>query len=241
MYWTFPDFDNNLQRKVIQDVIHYGTVQRIPLLYTWNGVKSKIELAEIEKKETEARKLAKYAKNESEQIVRTFDEENAELKEQNKKLIRENQQLKEEIRDLQERSGSYNSSPLIFFGNEEELFPGEIKDMVLSVLNDMINKLQPEKRTRRADIIRDIVQSNDYEGILEKKAKDLKNELKGYRTMEKPTRKFLQDFGFVITEDGKHYKLKYYKDNRYTSILPKTSSDRRAGLNAASEMKNKCL
>lgn len=237
MYWTFPHYDNNLHRKIVTDVFYNGRVQLISPRYTWSGIKNEISLTELREREAKAKKLASATKNESDQLIQAFDRENDRLKERNKELMEENQQLRDEIRYLQEQKGSRDESPLIFFGNEKEFFPGEIKDIILSVLNDAIEKHMPANRTRRADIIRDIIQSNDYAGILKDKADKLKTMLTGYRTMEKPIRQFLEELGFEITGDGKHYKLKYFGDERYTSILPKTSSDARAGNNAASKMR----
>lgn len=41
----------------------------------------------------------------------------------------------------------------------------------------------------------------------------------------------LKDIGFEISEDGKHYKLTYFGDARYTIALAKTPSDYRSGQN----------
>ena len=47
-------------------------------------------------------------------------------------------------------------------------------------------------------------------------------------------RQELKELGFVITEEGKHYRLTYYGDDRYQITLAKTGSDWREGKNAAS-------
>lgn len=52
----------------------------------------------------------------------------------------------------------------------------------------------------------------------------------GYRGTMKQR---LQELGFEITEDGKHYKLTYYGDNRYFTSVAKTPSDNRTGNNTA--------
>ena len=54
--------------------------------------------------------------------------------------------------------------------------------------------------------------------------------------MSSSMRRTLQDMGFVITEEGKHYKLTYYGDGRYMTTLAKTPSDNRTGMNTALEM-----
>ena len=49
-------------------------------------------------------------------------------------------------------------------------------------------------------------------------------------------KKHLEDMGFVITEDGKHYKLTYYGDDRYQIIFSKTPSDFRTGKNSSQKL-----
>lgn len=39
--------------------------------------------------------------------------------------------------------------------------------------------------------------------------------------------------GFIIEEQGKHYKLIYYGDARYWTTLAKTPSDNKSGTNTA--------
>ena len=51
--------------------------------------------------------------------------------------------------------------------------------------------------------------------------------------MDAKTRKALQDFGFGIEEDGKHYRLTFFGDDRYNTTVAKTPSDARAGKNIA--------
>ena len=51
--------------------------------------------------------------------------------------------------------------------------------------------------------------------------------------MDAKTRKALQEFGFMIEEDGKHYRLTFFGDDRYNTTVAKTPSDARAGKNIA--------
>lgn len=52
--------------------------------------------------------------------------------------------------------------------------------------------------------------------------------------------KDLEELGFEI-EEGNHYKLTYYGNERYMIVLAKTSSDGRNGKNAASDMIKKAF
>ena len=54
--------------------------------------------------------------------------------------------------------------------------------------------------------------------------------------MEARTRRGLEEMGFSISDDGKHYKLVFQGDDRYTFTLAKSGSDHRGGLNAAGDI-----
>lgn len=54
--------------------------------------------------------------------------------------------------------------------------------------------------------------------------------------MDAKLRRGLEDFGFLIEDGGKHYKIIFQGDERYTFTLPKSGSDHRGGLNAASDI-----
>ena len=57
--------------------------------------------------------------------------------------------------------------------------------------------------------------------------------LKGYDGMSGKLRQQLTSLGFTVTEDGKHYKLTYYGDERYVFSFAKSPSDFRSGKNNA--------
>lgn len=79
----------------------------------------------------------------------------------------------------------------------------------------------------------DIVQNNDYQNVHEYREKAVKNMFRDYRTMSGAMRQQLQNFGFKISEEGKHYRLIYYGDGRYKTTIAKTGSDWREGKNIA--------
>ena len=66
-----------------------------------------------------------------------------------------------------------------------------------------------------------------------KRHRKLKQELKGYKNVSKSMRRMLSEMGFIIEEEGKHYKLIYYGDPRYWTTLAKTPSDIHTGENEA--------
>ena len=52
-------------------------------------------------------------------------------------------------------------------GDEYEFYQGEVKDLVLAVLTDTLSKINPD--SRRMDIVRDVIENNDYQGLSDKK------------------------------------------------------------------------
>jgi hypothetical protein len=54
--------------------------------------------------------------------------------------------------------------------------------------------------------------------------------------MDAKVRSGLQDIGFDISEEGKHYKIIFQGDDRYTFTMPKSGSDYRGGLNLAGDI-----
>ncbi len=58
----------------------------------------------------------------------------------------------------------------------------------------------------------------------------------GYKSFTGAMRQELESMGFEVTGDGKHYKITYRGDTRYTVTAAKTPSDVRSGMNTASQM-----
>jgi len=107
----------------------------------------------------------------------------------------------------------------------------------LSVLSDSLQNIQDG--TRKKHIIQDIIQQNDSESILNHKRDQIKRLLTNYSGLNGKLKQELKQLGFTVTEDGKHYKLTYFDDNRYTITMAKTPSDGRAGKNNVSEINKK--
>ncbi len=97
------------------------------------------------------------------------------------------------------------------------------------------------ENSRRQHVLVDLLASNQPSRNGAKLEDEIKSLFKTYRDMDAPTRSALLRLGFDISEDGKHYKVIFQGDGRYTFTLPKTSSDHRAGKNIASDITNALL
>ena len=140
---------------------------------------------------------------------------------------------------LRMRLASRDKQPLIYMGEEADFYEGEIREIILEILEDYSRNVQ--KDTRRDHIVSDLLENNDFEHIPAKRREQIKVALKGYKSLSGSLRGLLESMGFVITDDGKHYKWTYFGDHRYSATMPKTSSDNRAGMNMASLIDNLML
>ena len=240
-YHGDSEYDPILYQRVLRDVIRYSTVQRLDELYTWDGVSkaviSKRYFAQRDKRmaaETEMKK----AQNEIDDVYSAFDSELDELQRQVEMLQKSNEALMCENYGLRAKLTELNRQPLFYFGEERELYAGEIKDMLCEVIEKALTTASVPN-TRRHDVYKDILVNNRTNECVSEKRDRIKQLLKTYDGMTKTMRQELVDFGFSITEDGKHYKLVFGGDNRYATCLSKTPSDHREGKNAASEIVGK--
>lgn len=69
-----------------------------------------------------------------------------------------------------------------------------------------------------------------------KRGEKLKNILRGYKKLSAAQKSAIRELGFVITEDRRHYQLRYFDDGRYVATVAKTPSDHCSGENIALEI-----
>lgn len=262
LYRSAVGYDGFLLEKVFRSVIQYSNAQMVDTLFTWQGVNNALlrdrlisqreerlaaeeaqRVAEAEATklldtlDEEERRIRKQAfedaRSEANSILESFDDEMQKLQDQVDALTRANEALQFENQGLKSKLDSRDSVPVLFMGDEFEFYPGEIKDILLATLSEAIKGIQT--KSRRADIIRDIIKNNDYQKLSIAKAEELKRILKNYDGMSAKTRQALKDLGFEISEEGKHYKIVYYGDGRYQTSYSKTPSDGRTGKNSAQQ------
>ena len=138
--------------------------------------------------------------------------------------------LKYENQGLRDKISGYSTLPVLYFGSEEGLFTDEVKDIILSSLEEVL-KRTPEK-TRRWDVLNgDNPVSIALKHINEEKQKIVKRLFRGYEYVSVMMRQELASIGFELKEEGKHYKILYYGDERYWTAISKTPSDGRSGKN----------
>ncbi len=228
--------------KVIQHVLRYWLSQRIPHQYTWQGVVSDLldqQLSSQIIKRQEAEDAKEKAEDEVLTVYEVFDDDLKSQKEKIEELTRANESLQFENQGLRAKLSASMLNPLIFRGEEEDFYSGEIRDMILAILEE--SSANMEEGTRRKDILEDVLEANPCQHLSEERKKRIKELFKGYKHLTGTMRQELTDLGFVITEEGKHYKIRYCGDGRYTSAVAKTPSDVRSGINCAAEINKRMM
>ena len=120
--------------KVIRNVIQYSISQRIDRLYTWNGV-SGSKLNEQLRSQIESRMKAETekqkAEDEVEKVYEAFDEDLRSLQEKVAELTKANEALQYENQGLRAKYAATDAAPVLYLGEEEDFYQGEIRDMIL--------------------------------------------------------------------------------------------------------------
>ncbi len=234
-YRAYTGSDRILFDKVIRSVLQYVNAQTVPLLYTWPGVNNSLltdRLNSQRQERQEAENAREKAENEVEEYLGAFDEDLEKYKKQIDELTRANTSLQLENQGLRAKLSGAESVPILYLGDEDEFFQGEIREMILDAVSEALKGTTA--KTRRADVLNDILTNNDYQDIRAERERQIKTMFRDYKSLSGTLRQQLVDLGFNITEDGKHYRLAYYGDGRYKTTIAKSGSDWREGKNIAS-------
>lgn len=256
LYRLSEGIDRILSDKVTRTVMQYSNSQMVGTLYTWFGVNNAIlqdrlacKSEETIKAEAERRRalyelldlklnldqekecMRKEAKAEADAILNDFE---ADLQKKEKEIERLSSDLEKKEQELSWIKATMDATakvPVLYAGDEDDFYPGEIKDFILSAVKK--NLEATEKQTRRYDVLKDILEANEYRGEAERRAGEIKRLLGCYDGMSPKLKRSLENLGFVFDKSD-HQKIKYYGDDRYTLVYASTPSDKgRSGKNNA--------
>ena len=236
---NYEYFDPTITRQnIVKDIINFTNQQSIDPLYTWDGVTTFL-LNDRFESQKEKRTNAERTKEETDELLDSFSSDFDDLTEENSRLRSSISELEAELAYYKSvfNSGRINGNSFLSSGSEKEFFPDEKKEFILSVLSDSLANIQDD--TRKKHIVQDIIQQNTIEDILSKKREEVKRLITDYNGLNGKLKQDLKQLGFSISDEGKHYKLTYFDDNRYTITMAKTPSDGRAGKNNVSNINNK--
>ncbi|MBC3803547.1 hypothetical protein GH808_03735 [Acetobacterium fimetarium] len=202
---------------------------------TWDGMMN----AKLHFQNSDLLSGRSILEEENTELYEVFEEQLHKTEEANKNLNLEIQRLTVENQALRMRLASKDQKPLLYMGEEIDFYEGEIREIILEILETCLRNTP--KGTRRDHIVTDLLENNIYDHIPAKRREQIKVALKGYKTLGGSLKSLLGSMGFIITDDGKHYKWTYFGDHRYSATVAKTSSDHRAGMNMASLIDNLML
>jgi len=172
----------------------------------------------------------------STEVQKYVDEFDKELKSKQEKIEdaeREISRLEAEVRRYQAQT-PMQSGLVLQTAPEQDLYAGELLGVVRDAIADAVTRVTEDGR--RQHILNSIVQANPPTGEAEAMRNRLKALLRDFRSMDAKVRSALQAMGFDISEEGKHYKIVFQGDDRYTFTMPKSGSDHRGGLNLAGDI-----
>lgn len=217
-----------IQLKIAKDIRLALANRRLRSNCTWAHLKESISRKRYELLKSEG-------STELQEYIDAFDTESAAKDATLRDIDQENSRLRTEIQRLTAIRNAPESA-LIKLGNEQDFYPNEIRDIVISSLQNALNSAR--KNSRRQHILLDLLNANKISDNISKMQEDIKALFKTYREMDSSTRSGLLKLGFEISEEGKHHKIVFRHDGRYTFTISKTSSDHRAGKNIASDISN---
>ncbi len=217
-----------MQLEIAKDIRLALANRRLRSTCTWGHLQETISRNRYEL-------LKSQGSTELQEYVDVFEAEQAAKDE---KLIEAEQEISRLHSEIRRLSASVDSCSAGFIsaGEEQDLYTNEIREIVIAALREAY-RLSREG-SRRQHVLADLLAKNKTLNGSEKNQEEIKNLFRAYRDMDSSTRTALNRLGFSLSEEGKHYKLVFQGDGRYTVTLPKTSSDHRAGKNIASDINN---
>lgn len=223
--------NNSYRVHIITNAVFNHLVQlRIEDRFSWSQLQSK-KLKELLFSTTFEKK---QESQEYAELQSTYEEILSEKDAQIKKLNDQVVALNNNIDQLEAQMTAIENIPILIRGVEEDLYPFEQKVFLLeSLQKELRNTL---RESRKAHVLTSIIEANQCTNVIDEKRKSLKKCLRGYVRMTSSIKSKLELLGFSITDEGKHIKLVFGGDNRYSGTLSKTSSDFRAGDNTAHDL-----
>lgn len=208
--------------KILSAVIEELLNRNATTIYNW------FQIASLQSKQKIA-KLKEISKEEFDEFVNSFDQENRFLREENEKLKQKLFNIQSELDCLKNSMNTNAGNGFYKNGAERELYLGETNDLLYSIFTQVKEKYVPGSRAYV--ILQSLINANPKIGNCKKTIDCLEKVIKPGTALNERGKTQLEDAGFEVLEDGSHYKLRFYRDGRYQFSVPKTPSDHRGGKN----------
>jgi len=141
--------------------------------------------------------------------------------------------VKAKLETIESRSKNENRDPIYYYGEETDLYQGEISAHITKALK---NHLDNSKiHSRKYDVLKDLVTSNNVDQVIDETLNKLNVEFKTFTQMTPKIREAFSILNVEVLNESGHNKAKFIGEPRYTATFAKTPSDtRRAGRNMIS-------
>lgn len=215
--------------KVLKQNLSWNSFQRGLSQYRISEVTKKNEQNEIEQNEL----VSEWLKEKDEK----YQENEKTWKSIVDELESEKERLYKEIQRLEANESRVLSGQILKKGNEDQLYPDEFLSIFSDILDAATDNVQIGNR--RYDVLKSLRDANPRPDCIKQRNEKLKEIMHDYNGLNTKKRMALEQLGFDILEDGKHYKLTLNHDCRYSVALAKTPSDNRGAMNWVADLKRK--
>lgn len=132
-------------------------------------------------------------------------------------------------------SGTSSQPYILKTGNEHDLYPGEQADLVIDILRKRLPSFR--ENSRPYNIVEALLAANEENGTGKNIEDGIKRVFDGRgEIVSKSVQRELQNMGFSISKEGKHYKLVFANDARYNFTVSVTPSHYRSGDNTITKI-----
>lgn len=225
---TYQLFDT-IKNTIISSVSNRRSLD----ICTYNFIQNQYAIYQ-QKEQSEIGELFTAASNETEQWKNKVKFLEDKLKEAEDEIKRLKQELNSSNKIFNINQHSTNA--LILNCHEKDLYSSEIKDIILTILEESKNSNEPYDR--RIHILNSILEQNSICGEGKQLRDTIKKVLHGYTKLDKKTERDLKGIGFQISDEkNKHIKISFNGDVRYSYALTATGGDSQSGgQNAATKL-----
>lgn len=128
-----------------------------------------------------------------------------------------------------------NGASIIVEGVEEDLYPGEQRDMILGYIKEVMGNL--DKNTRQYHVCKSLVEANPENGTRAELRRNMYEKLRKLGKIDGTT-PAIPEAGIRFYKEGttNHPKVIFMDNDRYTCSIAGTPSDSRTGVNTAQQM-----
>ena len=223
---------NAFRFKIVNSVCRRLSLVKVDDKYTWSTIKYQ----KLQEKYRYDRQASSELESACEEILKLKEREHAQLVEDMESELNE---LRSKVQNYEyafQNRKKEQTGNIVFNCSEEEFFEGEIKDMILKMLQNEKKKMDTDpnqKGWRRYHVLESLLKENEIVGKGKELEVELKDILSRVDRLTAKDRRRLSELGFVSREN-KHNKLYFHDDDRYLITLGKTPSDSHAAPNSAS-------